>query len=450
MAEIALIIFSLFLVFACGIFVAAEFSLITVNRSKVKKLANHGDRAAIGIEYSLKNLSTQLSGAQVGITVTNLCIGFLAEPAISALIEQPLSQLGFTEKAVTTVSVVIGITIATAVTMVFGELVPKNLALSKPLETARFVQAPQRYFTAFMKIPIKILNNSANFIIKRFGVEPQEELASARNGDELSSLVKRSAERGTLAKNTAQIIENTLAFDELTALDVITPRVKTNFLQQNEPLQNVIDATQKNGHSRFPVYNTNYDDIVGFIHVKHAINIQKSQRSKYVIADIMKEPVFAPSSIQLDDLLDILKQGGLQMAVVTDEFGGTDGIVTMEDIVEELVGEVQDEHDYYEQNKAVRKRHGGGWLVPGMMRPDKIGEETNIYLPETNVETIGGLIAHKLEHLPSENESIVIKAKNNAGNVVNVKLTVLSLDKKRIDKVHMTLVQKPIKTQVKS
>ena len=235
MTELLLILIALLLVVACGIFVASEFAFITVNRGAVERLAAKGDRHAIGITHALKTLSTQLSGAQVGITITNLAIGYLAEPAIARLISPVLRALGAPEAAVVPAAVLIGFAAATTVTMVIGELIPKNLAIAKPMGTSRAIEAPMRLFSTVMKYPIAVLNTSANYLVRRMGVEPQEELASARSADELSSLVRRSAEQGTLPKETALMLERTLAFGELTALDIMTPRVQMRSLPADAP-----------------------------------------------------------------------------------------------------------------------------------------------------------------------------------------------------------------------
>src|SRR5688572_18991631 len=199
------------LVLACGGFVAAEFSLVAVDRSDVDAAAASGDRAAEGVQRALRTLSTQLSGAQVGITVTNLAIGFLAEPAIAKLIHQPLTSLGMPEGAVTPTALALGLILSTLATMVFGELVPKNVAIALPLATARATQRWMRGFTAVMRYPIRLLNGSANAIVRAMGVEPQEELRSARSSDELASLAGRSASEGTLDSETAHLVQRSLA-----------------------------------------------------------------------------------------------------------------------------------------------------------------------------------------------------------------------------------------------
>lgn len=443
MLEIGLLLLAVALIAVCGIFVAAEFSLIAVNRSTVERHAAHGDKKAQGISQALKTLSSQLSGAQVGITVTNLAIGFLAEPAISSLIQDPLSNLGVSESAVRGVSIVIGITLATAATMVFGELIPKNLAISRPMMTARFVQAPHRLFTKLNKYPIKLLNGSANVILKQFGVHPIEQLASARSADELLSLVRRSAEHGTLPKETALMLERSLNFGDLTALDVMTPRVRVKEIGVNEPVSKVVKLAQQTGLSRFPVIGKNLDDIVGVVHIKHAISVPRHDRHSIKVEQIMRSPILIPSAIQLEPLLDSLRKGGLQMAIVIDEFGGTDGIVTIEDLLEELVGEVQDEHDRIKAS--IRKRANGSWLLSGLLRPDEIGEELGIFLPDNEeFETIAGLVTHELERIPEVDDVVTVEAVDRDGNKIFTKLIVERMDGHRVDRIQLIIIDQDV------
>ncbi len=439
MIEITLILVSLAMVALCGLFVAAEFSLLAVNRTAIERKAERGNRAAKGILRALRSLSTQLSGAQLGITITNLVIGFLAQPSLASLLRQPLLNIGVPESAVGEVALFFGIAIATAVTMVFGELVPKNLAIARPFATAKFVQRFQRSFTKTMRVPIHILNASANVILRRFGVEPQEELASARSADELLSLVRRSAEKGTLSKATAEMMERSLTFGDLTALDVMTPRLRMRTVSKDEPAQAVIDAAQATGLSRFPVTGEHTDDIVGIAHIKRAITIPRDQRNTVKISEIMRKPVFVPSGLQLDPLLEQLRSGGMQMAVVIDEFGGTDGIVTIEDLLEELVGEVEDEHDR-SKVAAIRRRSATSWHLSGLLRPDEIGEEIGIFLPEhEEYETIGGLMAHALEQIPKVKDSATIATVDREGNTLVATLTVERMDGHRVDRLHMAI-----------
>lgn len=438
MTELLLLAIALLLILACGVFVAAEFSLIAVNRTTVERLVAKGDVRARGVSHALTTLSTQLSSAQVGITITNLAIGFLAEPALSRLIEPPLNSIGVPDGAVTVVSVVTGLVLATALTMVFGELVPKNLAIAKPLGTARIVQRPLLLFTRVMKYPIRVLNGSANFILRRFGVEPQEELASARSADELLSLVRRSAEKGTLAKETAQMLERSLNFRELMARDAMTPRIRVRDIQADATVADVLALARNTGFSRFPVYGKNLDEVMGVVHIKHAFGVPRGERDKTPVRNIMRSPVLVPSTIQLESLLEDLRKGGMQIAVVVDEFGAVDGIVTIEDLLEELVGEVRDEHD--RSHAAIRRRASGAWLLSGLLRPDEVGEELNIYLPdEDEVETIAGLVTHHLERIPKVNDHVKLGAVDRDGGRLQVNLRVERMDGHRIDRLEMTV-----------
>src|SRR5215218_550192 len=247
-----LLVAALLLILACGVFVAAEFSFVTVDRSQVEQAARAGDVGARGLQAALRTLSTQLSGAQVGITITNLAIGYLAEPAISSLIDDPLAAAGVPDDLVRPIAVGVGLAIGTVLTMIFGELVPKNLALAKPMQVARATQRFQRGFTSAARGPIRVLNGSANAAVRRLGLEPQEELRSARRSTELASLIQRSADLGTLDVETAELMERSVEFGTRTAGEIMTPRVRTVSLEASDRASDVIELTRKTGHSRFP------------------------------------------------------------------------------------------------------------------------------------------------------------------------------------------------------
>jgi CBS domain containing-hemolysin-like protein len=341
---LVLLLVSLALVAACGLFVAAEFSFVTVDRPGVERAAADGDEGARGVQLALRSLSTQLSGAQVGITVTNLAIGFLAEPAVADLIDDPLATAGVPDGVVTPVSLALGLAFGTVVTMIFGEMVPKNIAIARPLQTARTTQGFMRGFTALTKGPIRALNGSANAIVRRLGIEPQEELRSARSAQELASLVQRSADQGTLDADTAELVERSVEFGTRTAGEIMTPRVRTTTVEDSDRVSSVIDLARQTGHSRFPVLDAE-DTVVGTVHVKHAVAVPVHERSTTRIKHVMVRPVVVPDSLRLDPLLALLRQDGFQMAIVLDEYGGHAGIVTLEDVVEEIVGDISDEHD---------------------------------------------------------------------------------------------------------
>jgi CBS domain containing-hemolysin-like protein len=407
MTELLLLALAVGLVLACGVFVAAEFAFVTVDRAAVDRAASEGNRSAAGVQTALRSLSTQLSGAQVGITVTNLAIGFLAEPAIARLIDGPLESVGVPPGAVHPVSIGIGLFLATASTMVFGELVPKNLAIAKPLGTAKATQAFQRGFTTAMRFPIRVLNGSANAIVRRLGIEPQEELRSARTSAELASLIRRSAKKGTLDTETADLMERSVTFGRRTAGEIMTPRVHMDSVEASAPVSAVIELARTTGHSRFPVVSGENDNIVGAVHVKNAVAVDFAGRHTKRVRSIMVEPTVVPETLRLDPLLGLLRSEGFQMAVVVDEYGGTAGVVTLEDVVEEIVGDIADEHD--QLGSRVRKRRDGAWSVSGLLRPDEVASATGISLPEhDDYDTTAGLFLQLLGRMPEPGDQVVL------------------------------------------
>ncbi|MBN8867602.1 MAG: HlyC/CorC family transporter [Solirubrobacterales bacterium] len=436
MIELLLVLVSVALVIVCGAFVAAEFSFVTVDRSSVDREAEAGDRRARGVREALSRLSTHLSAAQVGITVTNLIIGFLAQPSVASLIEGPLGSLGVSEGAVSGVALAVAFILANGVTMIFGELVPKNLAIANAMGTAKAVQGFQRGFTRLVHPLVQVTNGIANRVLRLFGIEPQEELASARSPEELGSLVRRSAEKGTLEEPTAELLEKSLEFGELRADDVMTPRVKVQTLSPDQPVIAVIEAAKSGGRSRFPVLSEGSEIVEGIVHVKHAVAVPYEERDETPIREVMAEPVLVPSTIELDPLLAELRKVGLQIAVVVDEFGSFDGIVTLEDLIEEIVGEVRDEHD--RQEEPIREIGRGIWGVSGLLRPDEIEDQTGVLLPEDeDYETVAGLIAFELGRVPGRGDSVHVEATGPEKEPLEADLTVLRMDGLRVDRVRL-------------
>ncbi|MEO6510461.1 MAG: hemolysin family protein [Nocardioides sp.] len=390
---------SLVLIAACGVFVAAEFAFVTVDRSRVEQAAAEGDASAQGVLTALRTLSTQLSGAQVGITLTNLAIGFLAEPAISELIGPPLEGWGVPEGVVHPLSVGLGLVIGSILTMIFGELVPKNLAIAKPMETARATQRFMRIFTTVNTWPIRLLNGSANAVVRALGMEPQEELRSARSSTELASLIARSADQGTLDADTAELMERSVEFGQRTAGEIMTPRVRMISLEAGDRAVAVLEAARQSGHSRFPVLDQD-ETVVGTVHVKHAVALPPNERYTTRVKHLMVKPIVVPDTLRLDPLLSLLRKDGFQLAVVLDEYGGNAGIVTLEDVVEEIVGDIADEHDVRSQH--ARQLRDGSWSLSGLLRPDEVADLTDVELPEDeDYDTIAGLVLQTLGKVPA-------------------------------------------------
>jgi CBS domain containing-hemolysin-like protein len=442
--SLLLLALALALVAACGVFVAAEFSFVTVDRAQVEREAAAGDAGAQGLRKALRSLSTQLSGAQVGITVTNLAIGFLAEPAVSDLIDGPLDRLGVPEGAITPIAATTGLVFGSVVTMIFGELVPKNLALAKPMVTAKATQRFQRGFTALMRGPIRVLNGSANAVVRRLGLEPQEELRSARSSTELASLIARSASVGTLDADTAELMERSVEFGSRTAGEIMTPRVRTLSLEENDRAVQVIELARQSGHSRFPVLDGE-DTVVGTVHVKNAVALPVHERPTTRVKHLMVKPIVVPDTLRLDPLLALLRKDGFQLAVVLDEYGGHAGIVTLEDVIEEIVGDIADEHDRL--GDQAQRRRDGSWLISGLLRPDEVEDLTGVALPESeDYDTVAGLVLQVLGRVPSTGDIAEVAVPEvhpdeDAPRERMVTLTVEYMDGLRIDRLTLRLLE---------
>jgi CBS domain containing-hemolysin-like protein len=432
---------AILLIVACGLFVAAEFAFVTVDRGQVERAAAAGDHAAIGLQKALRTLSTQLSGAQVGITITNLGIGFLAEPALAELLRDPLRGTGLPEGAVTPVAVTTGLVLSTLLTMLIGELVPKNVAIAVPLATARLTQAPMRAFTAACAVPIRLLNGSANAIVRRLGVEPQEELRSARSSTELASLIQRSADEGTLDAETAELMERSVEFGTRTAGEIMTPRVRTRTVEANDRASAVIALARETGMSRFPVLDEG-DAVVGTVHVKNAVALPLHERETAKVKHLMARPIVVPDTLRLDPLLALLRADGFQMAIVLDEYGDHAGIVTLEDVIEEIVGDISDEHDRL--GSRGRLRRDGTWSLSGLLRPDEVEDLTGVELPEgEDYDTIAGLVLQVLGRIPSPGDVAVVPLQPEQGDddedapARRAILTVEHMDGLRIDRLSL-------------
>lgn len=392
------------LILANGFFVAAEFGLVTVERADAERAAADGDRRARTVVDALRELSFQLSGTQLGITITSLVVGMLAEPALAQLLESPLSLTGLPDGAVPGISVVIGMLLAAAVQMVIGELVPKNWAVSKPLQVARFVAGPQQGFTRVFRPVIGLLNTVANRLVRLLGVEPTEELASARTPGELVSLARHSAEAGTLEQDTADLFVRTLSLAGLTAQHVMTPRVKVSALQSSATAQDVLNLTRATGLSRFPVYRDRIDEVVGMIHLKDALAVPAQDRLRTPAGRIAVPPLLVPETLPVEQLLQRLRNEQ-PIAVVVDEYGGTAGVVTLEDIIEELVGEVRDEHDAEGADRpelaaAAPEDGRPAWDAEGSCRVLTL-RRIGLDVPDGPYETVAGLVADLLGRIPA-------------------------------------------------
>ncbi len=443
---------------ANAFFVVAEYSLVTADRARIEQLASDGDRRARIVLGAFRRLSFQLSGAQLGITLSALLTGYLAQPALATLIEPALAGLG--GRAAANIASALALIIATLFSMLFGELIPKNATLAKPMGAVLAVTPLLRGFSAILGWLIKILNGSANAVVRRLGVEPQEELASARSPEELGLLAAMSARAGALPRETAMLLQRTIRFGEKRAAEAMTPRVDVVALSAESTVSELLEAAEETGRTRFPVYVDTLDQIVGVAVVNDALAVPPSRRAATLVRRVAREPVYVPESLDLERVLEALRAARLDLAVVVDEYGGTDGVVTIEDLVEELVGDIEDEYDPTEQastaglesaplspsgttvaGKPIEPGPTDGGpedvtapgvdrtrLVPGVLREDELAEQCGFRLPDGPYETLAGFLMAELGHIPVEGEIVTRHG---------WEFTVTSVERRRIEQVRV-------------
>ncbi|HOT33154.1 MAG TPA: hemolysin family protein [Rhodoglobus sp.] len=432
MSELIMLGVGLLLTIGTGLFVASEFALVNLDRSDLEVRQSRGERGLGTVISALKQTSTHLSSAQLGITLTTLLAGYTLEPAFSSWLSVPLTALGLSVPAVRIIASILAITVATLLSMIIGELVPKNLALALPRAVAKVVVPFQVGFTAVFRPAVALLNSTANAILRLIGIEPKEELSGARTAEELTSLVRRSAREGSLDRDTATLLARTLAFADHTAQDVMTPRPRVASVERTDTAQDVIELARRTGFSRFPVIDDGIDDVVGIVHIKQAVAVPREKRADVPVSALQSDALRVPETMKLDSLLAELRGRGYQMAVVVDEYGGTAGVTTLEDLVEELVGEVSDEHD---RTKADVVRSRDWFTFPGILRPDELLERTDVVVPEEGpYETVAGWLMSELGRLPKVGDTVEIDR-----GVFRIE----RLEGRRIDRVRYTPRREP-------
>ena len=415
------------LIVGTGLFVASEFALVNLDRADLEARRERGESRLSMTIGALKITSTHLSSAQLGITLTTLLTGYTMEPAISNLLRPVLAGWGLPAAVVSPLAVVVSLVLATLLSMIIGELVPKNFALALPRQTAKLVMPFQVAFTTVFRPAIVLLNGSANGSLRARGAQPKKQPAAARSAEALSSLVRRSASAGVLEKDTASLLNRTLMFSRLSAADVMTPRPSLHAVAAGDSADDVIQLARRTGHSRFPVFSDSIDDIVGIVHLKAAISVPRERRADVPAAALASDPLRVPETVHLDQLMAELRAKGYQMAVVVDEYGGTAGVATLEDLVEEIVGEVADEHD---RTRAGVVRKGDAITFPGDLRPDELLDRTGVRVSEGEVyDTVAGFMIAALERMPKVGDEIEIE---------DGMLRVQRMDGRRVDRIQFT------------
>lgn len=393
------------LIAANGAFVAHEFALVAIDRSRVSRAAAEGRAAARATEKLLARLSFNLSGAQLGITITSLLLGFISEPVVATLLE-PAVGAAVGEDRSRAVSVTVALVLATTVQMVMGELVPKSLAIANPTRAAYALAPSMRVYSALAGPVVHAFNNAANWTVRRLGIEPQEELRSVRSLNELDLLFRSSGEEGTIDEESLTLLTRAVRFLHKTAADALVPRTEMVGLGAADTVADLTAIAVDTGFSRFPIYDGDLDQIVGVGHVKDAFTIPFPDRPQTPVTEVATEALVVPETLDLSSLLALLQEQATHLAVVVDEYGGTAGIITLEDVLEEVVGEIDDEHDRPTPT-LTRVQRPGEWVLSGGLHPDEVFDTCGFEIPDGPYETLAGFVLATLDRIPTDGDHFV-------------------------------------------
>ncbi|MFB7831032.1 hemolysin family protein [Streptomyces sp. NPDC056056] len=412
-----------------GYFVAQEFAYVAADRLALAREAEAGDRRAARALTVLERLSFMLSGAQLGITVTGLVVGFLAEPSVSALLKPALEGTGLSDGAVSAISVVLAFVVATVLQMVLGELAPKNLALAVPERLAKSLAASTLVYLKIVGPVVRVFDGAANKLLRKVGIEPVEELHHGATLEELSHLIGESHEQGELPPATAELLDHALEFSERTMDEVMVPRADAVFVRKDATLTEAVELIARYGHSNYPVLGDHPDDIAGVLGVNELMRLPATAFDTTTAGEAARRPLLLPDTLRLPQAVAQMRERDDEFAVVLDEHGGVGGVVTYEDIAEELVGDIADESD---KVVALAVADGDGWRVDAGRRLDEIEEATGIALPEEDdYDTVAGLVIDRLGRFPTIGDRLTVDG---------VRIEVLSLDRHVPERVR---IEKP-------
>ena len=378
-------------------FVAAEFSLVAVERARIDAASEAGERPARRVRRLQESLTRHLSGAQFGITLAALLLGFVAEPTVARILSGDAHATG--------ASVALAIGMATVLHLVVAEQVPKYVALAIPERTALALAPAITAYGVATRLLVDLLNRTANAIVRFLGVEPKGQIQASRTLDELEDLIETSADDGSIDPDEATLLRRSIRFADKTAADALVPRVAIEALQRDEPATALVQLSLDSGHSRFPVYGVDLDDIVGVVHVKSLYGRPAAERGRVPVADLMHEVLAVPETRELEYVLADMRVRRNQLAVVVDEHGGTAGIITLEDILEEILGEIGDETDRVEVR--TRSEAQGSTVVSGRLNLDEVEEATGFRVPEGPYETLAGFVVARMGYLPEVSDMVV-------------------------------------------
>ncbi|WP_405092960.1 hemolysin family protein [Micromonospora sp. NBC_01392] len=422
---------------ATGYFVAQEFGYVAVDRGKLKQLADGGDRAAARALEVTGRLSFMLSGAQLGITVTALLVGYVAEPYLGAGLADLLGVAGVSGALALPLSVALALVIATVVQMVLGELAPKNLAIARAVPLARALSRSTLIYLRVAGPLITLFDRAAVRLLRRVGIEPIEELPSGATPADLEQIIAESREEGHLDAEMSDLLDRGLDFRGLTAGEAMVPRVDVHTVRADEPVSRIVEMLDT-GHSRFPVRGAEgVDDLIGVVGIADVLGVPPAERARTRIDSVAVPPLLVPETLPLPTVLDRLRSGHRQLACVVDEYGGFAGVITLEDLAEELVGPIRDEDD--PPDRAPARQEDGSWVVPARWRIDEVADSTGIELPEApEYDTLSGLVMRELGRVPEVGDRLEIASVGDGDEPGRrVLVEVLAVDRHVADSVRL-------------
>lgn len=411
------------LVFMNGFFVAAEFAVVKVRKSRIETLVLEGNKSAKHTLKVVNDLNSYLSGCQLGITLASLGLGWVGEPALSEMLMPIFNMFNLSEATAHSVSFILAFSVITALHIVLGELVPKSLAIITAEKIAMYTSFPLIMFYNLTYPIMWIFNHTTNFILKIFGLSQVGEHEAAHTDEEIKLLVEESYKHGLIDQTELTFVDNIFDFSEKTVKEIMIPRTDMACIFIEDSFDEIMEYALAEELTRYPVCIDSKDNISGFIHIKDLYRL-KIEGNSQDIEGIIREIKFVPESMSISELLKIFKKEKMQMAIVIDEYGGTFGLVTIEDILEEIVGEIQDEFD--EDSEEIKTTKDGNYIVDGKVTLEHVNELLDIEIETENIDTIGGWIYSQLKSYPEVNDKISYKEHE---------FVILKCDSKRISKI---------------
>jgi CBS domain containing-hemolysin-like protein len=425
MINLVNIIIVFLLVFMNAFFVATEFAMVKVRKSRIETLAVDGDKTAKNTLTVVKNLNAYLSACQLGITLASLGLGWVGEPAVARMLEPLFELLNMPAALVHSISFIIGFSLITAFHIVLGELAPKSLAIISAEKIAMKTALPLIMFYRVTYPIMWAFNHSTNLILKIFGISQVDEAEEAHTDEEIKLLVEDSYKHGLIDKTELTLVDNIFDFTETTVKDIMIPRTDMACIFIDDPFDKIVSYTLDNQFTRYPICKGSKDNVLGFVHLKDLYKHQVEGTNRN-IESIIREVNFIPESKSISALLKLFKKEKSQIAVIIDEYGGTSGLVTVEDILEEIVGEIQDEFD--EEGNEIVKTEDGSYIVEGKVLIETVMDLIDADIEVENIDTIGGWIYSQLKSYPKVNDKLIHE---------NYEFIVLKCDKKRISKIQI-------------